>query len=264
MADILDSVRGLYTTYDRNYSYIGARGFNIPGDYNSRVLVLVDGHRINDSLYDSVDIGTQFPIDVDLIDRVEIVRGPTSSLYGNNAFFGVIHVITKRGRDLKGTEISGEVASFETYKSRLSYGNTFQNGLELLVSGSIYDSQGKEHLFYKEFDDPATNNGIAENADGDQYYSLLANLLFRDFSLRGAYEYREKDIPTASFGALFNDPGSHTIDKVGYVDLQYEHSFADQLGVMARLYYDRYYFDAELVHDNPPITVNKDKGPSGG
>jgi outer membrane receptor for ferrienterochelin and colicins len=80
LAEILQSVGGFFTTYDRNYHYVGVRGFGRPRDYNTRVLLLVDGHRVNDAINDSAFIGTDFPLDVDLIDRVEIIRGPSSSL----------------------------------------------------------------------------------------------------------------------------------------------------------------------------------------
>ena len=80
LADILRSVRGFYVTNDRNYSYLGVRGFSRPGDYNARILLLVDGHRLNDNIFGAALIGTEFPLDVDLIERVEIIRGPSSSL----------------------------------------------------------------------------------------------------------------------------------------------------------------------------------------
>ena len=129
LAEILQSVRGLQVSYNRNYSFLGIRGFN-RGDYNSRVLVLVNGHRINNSLSDGAFIGTEFILDVDLIDRVEVIRGPGASLYGNNAFFGVVNVITRKGRDLSGygAELSGEVGSFDTYKGRATFGQKFENG----------------------------------------------------------------------------------------------------------------------------------------
>src|SRR6185436_13609357 len=92
LAEILRSVRGLFITDDRAYSYLGIRGFGRPSDYNSRVLVLVDGHRMNDNIYDSVLIGTEGVVDVDLINRVEVIRGPSSSIYGDNAFFGVVNI----------------------------------------------------------------------------------------------------------------------------------------------------------------------------
>jgi len=106
LADILRSVRGLYVTYDRNYNFLGIRGFNRPGDYNSRILLLLDGHRLNDNVYDQAELGTGFPLDIDLIDRIEIIRGPSSSLYGTSAFFGVINVISREGKDMKGVEVA--------------------------------------------------------------------------------------------------------------------------------------------------------------
>src|SRR5580704_18317398 len=51
LADVLRHVPGFYVNYDRNYSYVGVRGFNRPGDYNTRVLILVDGHGMNDDVY---------------------------------------------------------------------------------------------------------------------------------------------------------------------------------------------------------------------
>jgi signal transduction histidine kinase len=79
LADILNSVKSFYVTYDRNYSSVGVRGFGCPEDYNTRILFVVDGHRMNDNLYDMAFIGTDEVLDVDLIDRVEIIRGPGSS-----------------------------------------------------------------------------------------------------------------------------------------------------------------------------------------
>jgi hypothetical protein len=47
----LRSLRGFYTSYDRNNLFLGVRGFMRPGDFNARVLLLVDGHRLNDNVY---------------------------------------------------------------------------------------------------------------------------------------------------------------------------------------------------------------------
>jgi outer membrane receptor for ferrienterochelin and colicins len=242
LADILRSVPGFFSTYDRNYSYVGVRGFGRPGDYNTRVQLLVDGHRINDSVYDQAPIGTDFPVDIDLIDRVEVIRGPSSSIYGANAFFAVINIMTKRGRDLKGFEVSGEGGSFDTYKGRLSYGTKFQNGVEMLVSGSYFNSLG-QNLHFKEFDRPATNHGIAHLLDGDQFHDVFSKFSFQDFSVEGAYHSRDKGIPTASFDTIFNDPREKTVDERAYMNMKYQHNFDNGWGVTARAFYDHYNFN---------------------
>lgn len=262
-AQILDSVPGLYTNTDRNYGYLGIRGFNRPGDYTSRVLFLIDNHRLNDALYDSAGPGTDSPIDVDLIDRIEIIKGPASSLYGTNAFFGVINVITKRGRDLKGTEVSGEASSFNTYRTRLSYGNKFANGTELLLSGSIMDSEGHRELSYPAFS--STNNGVAKDADREGLNYYMGKLSFGDFTLTGGHQWRKKTVPTAAFGAVFNDNRFATVDERSYADLSYQHAITNTLNLKARLYYDRFYYRGQYPFDyggsgTPPFTLNRDIG----
>ncbi len=244
LADILRSAPGLYTSYDRNYSFLGGRRI-IKKDNNNRVLLLVDGHRLNNSLSDGALIGTEFILDVDLIDRVEIIRGPGSSLYGNNAFFGVINVITRKGRDMTGlgAELSGEAASFDSYKGRVTYGKKFKNELELLLSGSIYESAGDERLFFEEFNTVGNNHGVAQNADADTFKSFFGSIALHDFSLEGAFSTREKRNPTAQFLTDFNDRRLRTTDERSYVNLKFAHEFPDLVDVTARVYYDAHDFN---------------------
>jgi outer membrane receptor protein involved in Fe transport len=249
LADVLQNVPGFYVSYDRNYSYLGVRGFGRPGDYNSRILLLVDGHRANDNVYDQAMIGTEFPVDIDLIDRVEVIRGPNSSLYVASAFLGVVNVITKRGRDAKNVTATAELASYGTLKTRVSYGNRFPNGLEMLLSGSYYNSQGHDRLYFKEFDTPQTNHGIAQDVDGDQFHQFFANLAWGHFKVQGVYGSREKQIPTASFGTLFDIPGTRTVDARGYLDVDYDHHFGGDWGYTGRIHYDSYNYNGAYLYD---------------
>jgi iron complex outermembrane receptor protein len=57
LADVLRAVRGVYVTNDRNFSFVGIRGFGKPGDYNSRILLLINGHRVNDNVFGQAEIG---------------------------------------------------------------------------------------------------------------------------------------------------------------------------------------------------------------
>ena len=265
LADILNGVRGFYVTYDRAYTYIGVRGINRPGDYGGRILITVDGHRMNDPLFDSAFSGTEFILDVDLIDRVEVIRGPGSSLYGNNAFFAVINVITRRGRDVHGAEVSGAYASYDTYSGRLTYGNKFNSGLELALSGTYYDSGGHDTLFYPEFG--AVNNGIAQDADGTRLGNGFASVSYGDFTLEGAYMERTKHLPTAAYGGVFNDSRLDVVDERAFAELRFQHEFGDGWQTLVRGYYDHYRYEdtvptPEFAYGDPSypgqITLNRD------
>jgi outer membrane receptor for ferrienterochelin and colicins len=249
LADILRNVRGFYVTYDRNYSYLGVRGFGLPGEYNNSIALLIDGHRLNDNIFDGALLGTEFPIDVDLIDRVEVIRGPNSSLYVASAFLAVINVITKRGRDLSKVNVAGEAGSYGTYQGRASYGRKFNNGLELLVSGTFHDSHGQDQLFFNAFNSPATNNGIANNADDDEFHQFFVNASWGRFTLQGVYGSRDKGIPTASFGTVFNVTTTRTIDQTAYFDLQYNRNLGHGWGLTNRTYLDSFNNDGTYVYD---------------
>jgi outer membrane receptor for ferrienterochelin and colicins len=250
LSDILRNVPGFYVSYDRNYSYVGVIGDGLPGQYNNGITLLIDGHRLNDDVYDGNLLGTDFPIDVDLIDRVEVIRGPNSSLYVASAFLGVVNVITKRGRDLQKVSVAGEAASYGTYQGRVSYGDKFDDGLEVLLSSSFYDSHGQDQLFFPAFDNPSNNNGIAVNADGDEFHQLFGNASWGGFTLHGVFGSRDKGIPTAPFGSDFDVTGTHTIDVRGYLDLQYDRELGHGWNVSNRIYYDLYNNDGTYVYDD--------------
>ncbi len=247
MSDVLRSVRGFYVGYDRIYGYVGIRGFNQPGDFGGRVLVLINGHRLNEPIFDSSFLDTSFLLDVDLIERVEVVRGAGSVLYGNNAFFGVINVVTRQGGGVGGTELAASYGSFDSYQGRLTYGQTFSNGLEMLVSGTLYDSHGPDRIYVREFDTPDQNNGVARNFDGDTFSSLFTSVHYRGFSLEGGYVSREKDSPLVPYESRFNDHRQHPIDSRGYAALGWNGTVAGEWETSARAYFDHY----DLLVDYP-------------
>lgn len=256
VADILRSLRGLYVSNDRNYNYLGARGFLRPGDYNTRFLLLIDGYRTNDAVFDQASIGTEAVLDVDLIDRVEFVPGPGSSIYGSNAFFGVINIITKRARDVAGAQLSGEAGSWGARKLRASYGWR-DDGRELLLSATSYRVDGQD-LYYPEFDTPASNNGIARRLDYDRYHSVFAKGAAGPFNFTFAYNERTKGIPTASFSQAFNDPRSRTVDAQSFIGLGYHAALSNETELSSRVYWARYDYDGDYIYDYPPLTVNRD------
>lgn len=256
LSEILRSVRGIFTTYDRNYSYIGVRGFNRPGDYDTRILLLLDGHRLNDNIYDQAAIGTEAVFDVETIERVEVIRGPSSSLYGTNAFLAVINVITRSGRDLKSREVSGSGGSFSTGQARAAYGARLGNGLEMYLSGALSDSGGQD-LFYPEYDSPATNDGWARDADGDRFRRAFAKFEWGGARVIAGYSNRDKHVPTASYGTVFNDARERTSDERAFVDLRYEREIGPTSRLVAAGSYDGYWYKGDYPY---AASYSKDYG----
>ena len=217
LSEALSSVRGFYTTNDRNYTYVGVRGFGRPSDYNNRVLILVNGHRYNDNIYDQALVGNEFPVDMTLVDRIEIIRGPGSALYGTSAFFAVVNVVTRQGGAVGGSESSIDVGTQDTFRLRTSYGMRTESGADALLSVTHTTSHGLDMIYFPEYDDASTNFGVNRDADGERATSLLGSYRRGRFSLQGAFASRRKVVPTGSYETTLDDR-NYTVGSRGWGD----------------------------------------------
>ena len=206
----LQSVRGMYVSNDRNYAYLGARGFGRPTDYNNRVLLLVNGHTNNDDFYNSAAVGPTLGLNLDAIERIEVVRGPGAALYGTGAVFAVIDVITKDAAAIDGLRVSVEGGSFGRKGLSGVYGQELGHGVTLALSGLWSDVAGQD-LQYPEYDDIETNGGIAEGLDWDRVGGVQGSLRVGDFSAQAMFTSRKTGIPTGAFETTFNDPAASTL-----------------------------------------------------
>lgn len=262
LADVLRGVPGFWVFEDRNYSRLGVRGFGPLGDYNSRVLLLIDGHRTNNNVYDTAAIGLEFPLDIQLVERIEIVRGPGSALYGSNAFFGVINVVTRRGDTLDGPELETQAGTYSDFRGRVTWGRGQGAGGDWLASATVFDVGGPD-LFFPEYSgDP--NGPVSYDNDGERGVSAFVRWSRGDWRVESAWVSREKEIPTGSFGTVFGHPGNQTTDEQGYVDVLWERAVSDELELSARAFWDRYVYRGEYIYDDspfggPPDLVNDDR-----
>lgn len=259
LADVLASMRGLYVSYDRTYHYLGTRGFSTPGDYNTRVLLLVNGVRFNDNLYDQASIGTDFPLDLDLVERVEFVSGPGSAVYGANAFFGVVNVITRDGRQLGGPQLSTEWGSHGAAKARFSYGTVDSEGRDWLISASRATVRGADQ-YYAGYDTPASHSGVAHGLDDDRSTALFARVRSEGWTVSLTHGERAKGVPTAPYSQVFNDPRSRYVDRSTRLAAEYTTSLQPSLSMTARVHAGQYEYLGDYVYDYPPLTVNRDVG----
>ncbi|WP_413673846.1 TonB-dependent receptor plug domain-containing protein [Massilia cellulosiltytica] len=239
LTEVLQSVPGMTVSYDRNYNYANIRGLGNPGDLNTRLLVLIDGRRLNDVVYDQGAIGTEFPIDLALIDRVEFVPGPGSAIYGSSAFFGVVNVLTKSGGALNGQTVSVGRFTGRGREVRNTYGSGTPGGTELLLGASVYDSPGRD-VYFPEYDDAASNHGVAAGIDYDRYRRLFAKLSAGGVVAEAYFGSRTKGIPTASYGQQFNDPRSWSLDEYAGAALSWHRAVSETLDLFAGVSVARY------------------------
>lgn len=262
LADALNSVRGFYTSTDRTYRYAGVRGFLPPGDYNSRLLLLIDGMRTNDNVYDQAFLGNDFLLDVDLIERIEIVRGPSSPVHGANAFFGVINVITRSGKDMKQGEIALSVASHGNKDARLTIGNVLPNGGDYLLSLSGLRNDGQS-LYFPEF-----NASSQRAADREKATRFFGKLNMGSLTLTAGVSQRLKHDPAGTYGVVFNDPTNRAEDNQSFVEARHVKQLAPDLAMNSRLFYNTYdynfhgvFADTRLLPPSPNYTsVDQGRG----
>jgi outer membrane receptor protein involved in Fe transport len=257
LADVARSVRGLYVSYDRNYSYLGERGFLRPGDYNTRFLLLIDGNRINDGVYDQAPLGAEFPLDLELVERIEFVPGPGSSIYGSNAFFGVINVVTRKPADLPGTRAAIEAGSYGARKVAASTSWRTPRGAEFLLAASVRRSDGQD-LYYSAFDTPQQHNGVAQGLDDERGERLFASASVGAASLTIIHARRVKGVPTASFAQPFNDPRSQTTDRQTYLNAVFHPQASGPEQFSARLFWGAYDSFGDYVNDDAVRAVLRD------
>ncbi len=99
VAEALSGVAGVYIQDTRLTSAVGIRGLQIPGGFNSRILVLVDGATVNEAWGAFGGVGFDGLVSIDDIARIEVIRGPVGAVYGTNAFFGIINIVTRGALD---------------------------------------------------------------------------------------------------------------------------------------------------------------------
>lgn len=112
LSQILETVPGLHVsiqavTNDPVYSMRG-----IQNGVNNQVLVLLNGTRYSVPYKGSGMQGMELPVEA--IQQIEVIRGPGSALYGADAFAGVINIVTKKAKDIAGTEIGVRGGSWDT------------------------------------------------------------------------------------------------------------------------------------------------------
>lgn len=245
LAEALSAIRGITTSNDRSYESVGFRGFSPPGDYTNRVLVLVDGHPINDVVTGQGYVGHDFDVDLANVARIEVVRGPGSVLYGTGALFGVINVVTRQAAQGEHAAINTTVGTMGLAAGRATL-SARKGGADLMLSAAALNSAGD--VRFTGLSDATT--GLPQtvlDSDGEKafHFDLVGHL--GNFSLRAGFNERKKILSTGAFHTQPLLANNYLDDQRAYAELRFDRDLGT-LHVAARAAYDRsrfhgYFFD---------------------
>lgn len=243
LGEALSSLPGFYLSDDRAYQYLGARGFLIPGDYSTRFLLLLDGQRLNDNVYEQAPFGFNFPLDLSLVERIEVIPGPGSAIYGSNAVFGVINVITRRhdGRDRNG--IATTLTSDGWRELRVGMQRRIgEDGPAVTASFST----GRQSARDLNIPGAGVAQGLGDAELGRAWFSVAQGGL----SLSAWVMQQDVRPPTALYGTLFNDRRLQLADRGAGVALAIERDLGTDLQFSGRLSLREQRFRGLLPYDD--------------
>jgi outer membrane receptor protein involved in Fe transport len=254
----LASLPGVYSTYDRQYAYIGTRGFSVPGDFNTRVLLTINGNRVNDAVYDQAYIGRDFPLDMDMVERIEFIPGPGGAVYGQNAMFGVVNVVTRSAGSIDGTELAVLVQRPQRQgEARATWGRQFDSGLDVLLSASGLHAHGADRPMSF---GAADVSGVARGLDGERDREVVARAALGPWVAELVAGDRRKDDPTGVYRSDPLVPGTYQRDRMVLAQLLYQDRVGDALQLSGRLFRgsERYHAPETYDGSRTALTVASD------
>ncbi len=242
IAEALRGTPGVYLWDDRSYVTLGFRGLGRLGSYGNRVLVLVDGHPLNDNWIGSSYVGYDARVGLEDVERIEVVRGPGSVLYGTNAFSGVVNVVTRR-EEQPGTQTSITAVGDGVARAHVRSNARLGEKSGMWASIGVARGEGRD-FFFPEYvaDTPPEVAGNARGADGFQA-GTLEGRLWSDWASAGWYiEVHNKRIPSGIYDTILADPSAEQRDARYSLELKAEPRFTDELSGMTRLHLNHYRF----------------------
>ncbi len=261
LSEALRSLQGFNVTDDHTYTYASVRGISQAGDYRARMQVLIDGIATNENIYGSAPTGSEFPVDLGLVERIEVIRGPSASVYGSDSMFGVINVVTRSGQSLRGGEAALGLGSGNNYRIRTSVGGSV-GASDLLVSFTGFDASGRSLQLN---DVNASGEGQRVHSVGaEQGGQLLVRARGSDWRVTLIHSQRDRTIPTASYGTIADDKGHVETDRYSLLDLGKDWQINAKTALQQRLYVSEYGYDGKFPYNyqdsgGPERLFNVDK-----
>ncbi|HEU4407150.1 MAG TPA: TonB-dependent receptor [Polyangiaceae bacterium] len=244
VAEALRGTRGVYLTDDRSYTHLGFRGFARTSDYGNKVLLLVDGQPTNDNILFQSYSGFEGRTDLGDVERIEVVRGPGSVVYGTGAFFGVVNLVTRRRDAPDRVEVGASAAEYGVARARGAVQRKLGDGAGVWASVGVAKGAGRDFSF----PEYAAEGGNAQGRDGFEAGTVQGRVWWRDVTVQWFLHQRKKKLPTGEYETLFNDSRTDFVDTRGFVEARFEPRLGDGLQSLTRAHANLYRFNADLPY----------------
>lgn len=246
ISDVLQKVPGFgYYYYNTGTHVLYARG--MPDSGSTRLLFMVNSHHLNESFSGGATL-THDTLSLDNVKRIEVIRGPGSSLYGAGAFAGVVNIITKEAADVDGCELTARGGSYDTQQYNILYGKTVKD-LAIAFNYNYFDTNGfhgtvtedvqtsRDRLFL-------THASLAPGRmQGDDVkHDAQLTMNYKGLKFDGRYVNREWDVPVDYVGILPKNADYSMTDY--YLNLSYEKNLWEGLDFLGKVYrnHNSYHF----------------------
>jgi outer membrane receptor for ferrienterochelin and colicins len=237
--EALRGVRGVSLTHDGIYSAAAVRGLGQANDYGNRLLILSDGATLNDNILYQSFIGYDGRVDLAGIDRIEVVRGPGSVLYGTGAVSGVVNLVGELPEEGSRATVSASTFEETVQGSAQAQLSREEMGLRASVSAAASPGHGQRL-------DLRGGRPSLEVRGFDQFEGATTSgrAWLGQATLQWFHTWRTVHVPTGPYGTRFNEPLHRWIDTRSLAELRYEPQLSERVRLLTRVYGNRYTYEA--------------------
>src|SRR3989339_137406 len=232
---------------------------------SNKVRLMLNGHFVNSPFTGSA-FGRFDDFPVENIKKIEIIRGPGSAMYGENAFTAVINIITKDAKDIDGVKVISGYGSFDTYDENIVFGKTYG---KVSISGMVHyrQSDGFDGVVESDnqtrIDNSLSSFGFSQVSqapgrveDGRQEYDLNLKAVYKDVYFEGWYSNRNRG-PFIGPQYALNDESDVESNYV-FGEAGYKKTFEERLTFKPRVYYDQFDNNTYIESFSEGVTLDMD------
>lgn len=253
--EALRGIRGVATSYDRVYASATIRGLGEPNDYGNRLLLLQDGNVLNDNILSQSLIGSDGRADLEDVDRIEIVRGPGSLVYGTGAMSGVVNLVPRAKEDESSVHVGGGTYDNAVAHGRAGFHLNFNKAKTAGMWASVSGARSDGITLEVEPRDPSLGKtATAQQVDFFRSYGTAGRIWAGPFTAQWFYHNRTQNLPTGPYFTLFNDARTFYKDERFMGEVRIEPKINDKLQLLARAHANHYHYHGSYFYEPSPAT----------